>query len=117
MNALCGSQAQTLSGEIITIIMAIRKKYGGLYFISSEEYRDETYQNLYAFVSPLFSDDLHSIEASKDMIRFTVLLTSNIGTDSSLVWTNGEKAPTGTYPTVQRQRQLDAHWYAITASD
>ena len=93
------------------------KKYGGLYFISPEGYPDETYQNLYAFVSPLFSDDLHSIEASKDMIRFTVLLTSNIGTDSSLVWTNGEKAPTGTYPTVQRQRQLDAHWYAITASD
>ena len=93
------------------------KKYGGLYFISPEGYPDETYQNLYAFVSPLFSDDLHSIEASKDMIRFTVLLTSNIGTDSSLVWTNGEKAPTGIYPTVQRQRQLDAHWYAITASD
>ena len=58
------------------------KKYGGLYFISPEGYPDETYQNLYAFVSPLFSDDLHSIEASKDMIRFTVLLTSNVGTDS-----------------------------------
>lgn len=93
------------------------KRVNELYFISRKgEYAAEVYQSIYESVLPLFRDGLSGIAASGHQTQFCVVAAPELGLEASLIWTDGERAPTGSYPTVLRQ-QLNQEWYAIVVSD
>ena len=94
------------------------KRVNELYFISRKgEYAAEVYQSIYESVLPLFRDVLSGIAASGHQTQFCVVAAPERGLEASLIWTEGERAPTGSYPTVLRQQQLNQEWYAIVVSD
>ena len=94
------------------------KQVNELYFISRKgEYAAEVYQSIYESVLPLFRDGLSGIAASGHQTQFCVVAASERGLEASLIWTDGERVPTGSYPTVLRQQQLNQEWYAIVVSD
>ena len=94
------------------------KRVNELYFISRKgEYAAEVYQSIYESVLPLFRDGLSGIAASGHQTQFCVVAAPELGLEASLIWTDGERAPTGSYPTVLRQQQLNQEWYAIVVSD
>jgi hypothetical protein len=94
------------------------KRVNELYFISRKgEYAAEVYQSIYESVLPLFRDGLSGIAASGHQTQFCVVAAPERGLEASLIWTDGERAPTGSYPTVLRQQQLNQEWYAIVVSD
>ena len=74
-------------------------------------------QSIYESVLPLFRDGLSGIAASGHQTQFCVVAAPELGLEASLIWTDGERAPTGSYPTVLRQQQLNQEWYAIVVSD
>lgn len=104
-------------GEDYETTVPSAKRYGELYFITEKEYPEEVYQKLSNAVFTLFEDGLSSINIMEHQVRFIVKRVASEGFESLVVWTDGEEAPTGTYPTTQAKQQLDAHWFALVVSD
>ena len=72
------------------------KRVNELYFISRKgEYAAEVYQSIYESVLPLFRDGLSGIAASGHQTQFCVVAAPELGLEASLIWTDGERAPTG----------------------
>ena len=104
-------------GEGYETTVPSAKRYGELYFITEKEYPEEAYQKLSNAVFTLFEDGLSSINIMEHQVRFIVKRVASEGFESLVVWTDGEEAPTGTYPTTQAKQQLDAQWFALVVSD
>ena len=107
----------SIVGEDYETTVPSAKRYGELYFITEKEYPEEAYQKLSNAVFTLFAEGLSSINIMKHQVRFIVKRVASEGFESLVVWTDGEEAPTGTYPTTQAKQQLDAQWFALVVSD